>query len=31
MTSGSGSNHILLLSLQPELDQKQFVNIVIGN
>jgi hypothetical protein len=31
MTSGSGSNHILSLSLQPELDQKQFVNIVIGN
>lgn len=30
-TSGGGSNHTLNLSLQPELDAKQFVNITMGN
>ena len=30
-TSGGGSNHTLSLSLQPALDSKQFVNIVMGN
>jgi hypothetical protein len=29
--SGSGSNHTLSLSLQPALDDKQFVNITMGN
>ena len=31
MSSGNGGNHVLTLSLQPELDEKQFVNIAIGN
>ncbi len=30
-SSGGGSNHTLSLSLQPELDAKQFVNITMGN
>ncbi len=30
-TSGSGANHTLQLSLQPALDEKQFVNITMGN
>ena len=30
-SSGGGSNHTLLLSLQPALDSKQFVNITMGN
>jgi hypothetical protein len=30
-SSGSGSNHTLNLSLQPALDEKQFVNITMGN
>lgn len=30
-SSGSGSNHTLSLSLQPTLDEKQFVNITMGN
>ncbi|MGI4830342.1 MAG: hypothetical protein ACRYFU_19400 [Janthinobacterium lividum] len=30
-SSGGGSNHILNLSLQPALDEKQFVNIIMGN
>jgi hypothetical protein len=30
-TSGGGSNHTLNLSLQPALDDKQFVNISMGN
>ena len=30
-TSGSGGNHTLALSLQPKLDEKQFVNITMGN
>jgi hypothetical protein len=29
--SGSGSNHTLSMSLQPALDEKQFVNITMGN
>lgn len=29
--SGQGSNHTLRLSLQPELDGKQFVNVKLGN
>ena len=30
-TSGGGTNHTLHLSLQPALDEKQFVNITLGN
>jgi hypothetical protein len=30
-SSGSGANHTLNLSLQPALDEKQFVNIAMGN
>ena len=30
-SSGSGSNHTLSMSLQPALDEKQFVNITMGN
>ncbi len=29
--SGSGSNHTLSMSLQPALNEKQFVNITMGN
>ena len=29
--SGGGQNHLLHLSLQPKLDDKQFINIVMGN
>jgi len=30
-SSGSGANHTLTLSLQPTLDEKQFVNMTMGN
>ncbi len=30
-TSASGGNHTLTLSLQPKLDEKQFVNMTMGN
>ena len=30
-TSGSGSNHLLSLSFVPELDEKQFVKMNMGN
>ena len=30
-SSGNGGNHTLNLSLQPQLDSKQFVNMTMGN
>ena len=30
-TSGTGSNHELHLQVQPELDSKNFLNLVMGN
>lgn len=30
-TSSGGGNHTLTLSLQPKLDEKQFVNMTMGN